>query len=353
MFHSRAQMNWWPGNIDGAFYMFPMTCCALLAGIIALVLRLQVGLWWIEVLTAVILGGIVGLLLYLHIAHEKAIRREHQDVVPDPLKRLSDAGLIAVYCWDGQGNITYANNAALKMLGRQPSEIGVLRLEDIIAPIEHPAAPRFESTLKIRTLVGHQANLLRKDGRPLFVYTGATRWIADSDEYVAFAIDISASNGSEKQQTSLANEIEGQQTIKPEVVSHSCATILLVEDQQALRELLKEVLSSAGFRVLEAQDGMHAVDLAAEYEGTIDLMLTDWVMPGMDGGDAACRVRQQRPAIKVVYMSGYSEEVVKNGLPSHEIFLEKPVRPDVLINSIRSALNNQVTISSNGKARAA
>src|SRR5215475_4815949 len=106
MFHSRAQMNWWPGNTDGAFYMFPMICCALLVGIIAFVLRLRVGLWWIEVLTVVILGGIVGLLLYLHIARGKALRREYRLIVPDPLKRLSDADLIAVYCWDGQGNIT-------------------------------------------------------------------------------------------------------------------------------------------------------------------------------------------------------------------------------------------------------
>jgi len=310
----------------------------LLAGTMTFMLRFQVGPWWSEVLISVIFGGILGFVLYLRMTG-----REHNQ---HALNRLTDAGLIAVYCWNGLGKITYANRAALKMLGRQADEIGDLRLQDIFVPIERAIAPECASTFETKTFIGR---LIRRHERPLLVFSGTTQLGRRKEEYVGFAIDISRGNGLQ-----VAHKLQGQHGTLSEPVRDLCATILLVEDQQALRELLKEVLNSAGFRVLDAQDGMHAVEIAAGYEGAIDLMLTDWVMPGMDGGDAAGRVRQNRPGIKVVYMSGYSEEVVTNGLPSpHELFLEKPVRPDVLISSIRGVLNNRTPISSNGKARAA
>src|SRR5262249_8265446 len=310
----------------------------LVVGAVTFVLRVQAGPWWSEVLMSLILGSILGFLFYLRTA---ARNNQH------PLNRLTNAGFIAVYCWNRQGKITYANRAALKMLGRQRGEIGALRLQDVVLPIESGViASRCNSTVGMKTFIAH---FIRRHGRPLPVFCGTTQLDRGREEYVGFAIDISKGDG-----VQLAHELQGQHGTSPEVVRDLCATILLVEDQQALRELLREVLNSAGFRVLEAEDGRHAVEIAAEYGGTIDLMLTDWVMPGMDGEDAAGRVRKKRPGIKIVYMSGYSKEVVKNGLPSsHELFLEKPVRPDVLISSIRNVLNNQTLISSNGKARAA
>ena len=338
MLPSRWQTGGRFGNKVGVFYAASIIGLSLLAGAVTFVLRLRVGPLRSEVLVSVILSGISGLLFYLHMTGRK---HNHH-----PLNRLTDAGFIAVYCWNRKGKITYANRAALKMLGRQAGEIAALRLQDIIVPIEGAVAPECNSKFGTKTFIGH---LIRRHDRPLLVFSGTTQLSSGREEYVGFAIDISKGNGAHP-----AHELQGQHDTRSEAARDLCATILLVEDQQALRELLKEVLNSAGFRVLEAEDGKHAVEIAAGYGGTIDLMLTDWVMPRMDGGDAAGRVRQKRPGIKVVYMSGYSEEVVKNGLPSpHELFLEKPVRPDVLISSIRTVLNNQTTISSNGKVRAA
>ena len=326
-------------NISGLHKFVTVALCGLLAGALTFVLQQRVHRLWSGVLISVIFGATLAFFVFIRFPRQKHDQRL--------LNRLTDAGLIAVYCWNHQGRVTYANNAALKMFGRRVGEMSTLGVKDIIVPIERTVMSESGSSFETRTFIGH---LIRRHGHPLPVFSGAARLAGQKEDYVGFAIDIS----SDREAQAAAPEIRGHHGGACESVRHLYATILLVEDQQPLRELLNEVLTSAGFRVLEAKDGRHAVEIAAAYEGTIDLMLTDWVMPGMDGGDAAVRVRQKRPGIKVVYMSGYSEEVVTNGLPSpHGVFLEKPVRPDVLINNIRTVLNNEIVISSNGKARAA
>jgi len=117
-------------------------------------------------------------------------------------------------------------------------------------------------------------------------------------------------------------------------------TVLLVEDDEALRELNREIVAGLGYRVLEARDGGAALEASASHEGPIHLLLTDMVMPHMTGRQLAERLRSSRPGIKVLLVSGYTNEVVvRNGaLGAGIAFLQKPFTPDSLGRKIREVL---------------
>ncbi len=118
-------------------------------------------------------------------------------------------------------------------------------------------------------------------------------------------------------------------------------TVLLVEDSAALRELTRVILVRAGYCVLEAEDGVAALELSKTHEGTIDLVLTDVVMPRMRGPDMIGQMVKQRPGIAVVFLSGYSEEVISqsDGISGFTL-VEKPYSADALLNSIRRTLDD-------------
>jgi two-component system, cell cycle sensor histidine kinase and response regulator CckA len=117
-------------------------------------------------------------------------------------------------------------------------------------------------------------------------------------------------------------------------------TVLLVEDEAVVRDLLREVLETTGYRVLEAVDGVDALDVAGEHAGTIDLLLTDVVMPKMSGRDLAERFRGLRPDTKILYTSGYNDALADNGVlaPGTE-FLQKPFTFAELTNKVRHVLD--------------
>lgn len=118
-------------------------------------------------------------------------------------------------------------------------------------------------------------------------------------------------------------------------------TILLVEDEDGVRRLLKHVLSRQGYTVLEAPDGPEALACLAAHDGPLDLLLTDIVMPGMDGAELAARVLQTRPGVKVMYMSGYTDDVLMRtgALQAGTSFIRKPLKPETLIARIREVLD--------------
>ena len=117
-------------------------------------------------------------------------------------------------------------------------------------------------------------------------------------------------------------------------------TVLVVEDQDDLRELVKEVLEEAGYRVLVARDGPEALDIGARHPGPIRLLLTDVVMPRMSGRELASRLRAARPETRVLYMSGYSNEAVayRGVIEEGALLLQKPFGPDELARRVREAL---------------
>ena len=117
-------------------------------------------------------------------------------------------------------------------------------------------------------------------------------------------------------------------------------TILLVEDEAAIRLLAREILEANGYVVLEAGDGATALDRYARHEGPIHLVLTDVVMPAISGPDLARRVKAVRPDVKILYISGYTaEKLDHHGVFGGEVaLLEKPFTPATLMAKIREVL---------------
>ncbi len=118
-------------------------------------------------------------------------------------------------------------------------------------------------------------------------------------------------------------------------------TILVVEDDPGVRALVEEVLQSAGYNVLMAQDGTQALRISAEYAGPIQLLLSDVIMPKMGGKEVATRLTEPRPDMPVLFMSGYPKnEMAQNGSLNGEVhFLQKPWTPRGLCEKIESLLS--------------
>ncbi len=119
--------------------------------------------------------------------------------------------------------------------------------------------------------------------------------------------------------------------------STEAETLLIVDDDPALRAAIRRILEAKGFRVLEAADGNEAGELASHYEGPIDLVLCDLVMPGLGGREAAERVRAAKPQARVVFTSGYPlEHGSTDGEPVE--FVAKPFTPDELVAAVKKCL---------------
>ncbi len=118
-------------------------------------------------------------------------------------------------------------------------------------------------------------------------------------------------------------------------------TVLLVEDEESVRSLARRLLHALGYHVLEASSGPDALRLAAAHRGGIDLLLTDVVMPRMSGRELADRLAEARPGVKVLYMSGYTDDaVVRHGVLEEGVaFLQKPFPPAALATRVREVLD--------------
>jgi two-component system cell cycle sensor histidine kinase/response regulator CckA len=119
-------------------------------------------------------------------------------------------------------------------------------------------------------------------------------------------------------------------------------TLLVVEDEAALREVAGRILSRAGYHVLAAECGVSALELAARHEGAIDLLVTDVVMPGMLGKELAERLTGERPDTQVLYMSGYAQPVLhsQGTLDPGVALLEKPFTAGDLLAAVRRRLDD-------------
>ena len=135
------------------------------------------------------------------------------------------------------------------------------------------------------------------------------------------------------------------QSIPEPLITGGSETILVVEDDDELRELTVTMLQKEGYRVLEAKDGKAAVNMAREYQGPIDLLLTDVVMPGMSGGEVAKGLKGLRPEVAIVYMSGYTGNLISHHsmLDADTPLLQKPFTKRALMRQLRSVLDRQET----------
>ena len=138
-------------------------------------------------------------------------------------------------------------------------------------------------------------------------------------------------------------ETQRVDTALGEEPSGGAETVLVAEDDVQMRTLLRRCLASGGYMVLEASHGAAALELAAQHKGRIHLLVTDVVMPHMSGNELAQRLQAVRPDLRVLFISGYSDEAIaRHGvLAPGAAFLQKPLRPDVLARAVRRILDGQ------------
>ena len=142
----------------------------------------------------------------------------------------------------------------------------------------------------------------------------------------------------------LPRNFEADTQVRPSVAPSSVSgneTILLVEDEAQVRTVECTILRAQGYRVLEAVDGEAALELSRQHSGTIDLLFTDVVMPGLGGRELAERLLEQRPRLRVLYASGYTEKAIMHHHVLHDALhlLPKPFTPDSLLRKVREVLN--------------
>ena len=130
--------------------------------------------------------------------------------------------------------------------------------------------------------------------------------------------------------------------LSPAFAARGTETILLVEDQDGIRDLVREFLQNNGYSVLHAVDGNEALQLADEYKHPIHLLLTDVVMPNVGGRELAHRLTQPRPQMKVLFMSGYPDHATWSSelVDDTAAVLQKPFPLDTLARKIRSLLDD-------------
>ncbi|HVK01607.1 MAG TPA: response regulator, partial [Gemmatimonadales bacterium] len=132
---------------------------------------------------------------------------------------------------------------------------------------------------------------------------------------------------------------EDEPAVEQPVSLHGEETVLVVEDEDGVRELVRQILEDHGHAVLSARHGRDAMLTAERYERPIDLLVTDVVMPEMGGGELAEKLMARRPDLKVLYISGYTnDEVFRRGIQGAAGFLHKPFTADDFMRRVREVL---------------
>jgi CheY-like chemotaxis protein len=132
---------------------------------------------------------------------------------------------------------------------------------------------------------------------------------------------------------------------KPQPTASGKETVLLVEDEDMVRRLIGQVLLSHGYNVLEAGSGAAALEVVERFPGTIHLLLTDVVMAGMSGRELSEKLVVLRPGLKVLYMSGYTDDaILRHGVfQNSAAFLGKPFSPGTLVRKLREVIDGGET----------
>ncbi len=141
----------------------------------------------------------------------------------------------------------------------------------------------------------------------------------------------------------LCSKTKTEQPLPATAAASGSETVLLVEDEEAVRTLTGSILREFGYRVLEAESGRLAIEICATEGGRIDLLLTDLVMPEMWGDELAGRLRTAFPRIRVLYLSGYGDRRQKRRSGGDGSFLEKPFTAERLLEKVRQALDDDET----------
>ncbi len=171
---------------------------------------------------------------------------------------------------------------------------------------------------------------------------GSIRVVSELGAGATFTITLAADTAAQREPAEPLAETAARKSLRPELVTagdSAAPTILVAEDEPAVRALVEHVLRTAGFTVVAAVDGREALDFARALP-TIDLLLTDVMMPRLNGPDLAEALRDQRPDQRVLFMSGFTNDVLgERGIISPDVeLLTKPFVPDDLLARIREML---------------
>jgi CheY-like chemotaxis protein len=116
-------------------------------------------------------------------------------------------------------------------------------------------------------------------------------------------------------------------------------TILVVDDAEDIRKMICSILGINGYRCLEAADGLQALDVLGHHSGSVDLVITDIVMPRMDGNEFASRLAKLEPAARLIFMSGYAGDPVVRPVRMDSLFLPKPFTAAALLDTVRRSFD--------------
>jgi two-component system, cell cycle sensor histidine kinase and response regulator CckA len=168
--------------------------------------------------------------------------------------------------------------------------------------------------------------IVKQSGGSIWVYSEVNR----GTTFKIYLPQVDGGAADHERQTSVRGTIRGTETI------------LLAEDEEMVRQLAFEVLTAAGYKVLAAANGGVALRIFEQRKGRIDLLLTDLVMPEMSGLELASRLKELKPDLKVLYMSGYTDNaIVHHGVMEDESFIQKPFAPLALAQRIRKIFDEQ------------
>jgi len=134
-----------------------------------------------------------------------------------------------------------------------------------------------------------------------------------------------------------------------EARSGRLGTILVCDDDQAVRKLISDVISIGSYRVLEARDAAHALELAAAHPGKLDLLVTDIVMPSLSGPALASQLRALYPELLVLFVSGYADSESLASIVGEEL-LGKPFLPAALLRRVRQMLDARARLASSAES---
>jgi len=138
-------------------------------------------------------------------------------------------------------------------------------------------------------------------------------------------------------------ETGGWEVTESRAKTEGTETILLVEDDETVRNLMGAILKRYGYQVLLAEDGEKALALSQKHEGEIALLLTDVVLPGIGGKEMSDALQEKRPDMKILFVSGYPEDIISSFgvVPSDMNFMTKPIIPESLALKIREVLDKK------------